>query len=543
MSLRFSYGAPNSQSLIKDGTLHLHGVDRAVLKNIDACKGLSDVTTSSYGPNGMNKIVINHLDKLFVTNDSATIVKELEIAHPAARMIVQAAQMQEKEVGDGTNFVIVFAGELLKQAENLIKTGLHPVEIIDGYTKALEKAIEILDELVVENIEKMTNEELVAKAIQASIASKQYGNEEFLSKLVAKACIQILPSNQKNFNVDNIRVSKIVGGSVYDSNVVKGFIAQRKPESSVTHVENAKVVVYSCGVEAGDTETKGNTVFESAQQMLNYNQTEEDSLEAKIKFLHDAGVKVIVSENNISEMAVHFIEKYGLMAIKIPSKFDIQRLCKAIKATALVRFDPPTQEELGFCSEVKVQEIAGTTITVFSQSEKQKSLLSTIIIRGSTKNILDNIERGIDDGVNSFKALCKNGKLLYGGGATEVQMARIIQKYGEESPGLNQYSIRKFGEALEIVPRKISDNSGMKSNEIISNLYAEHEKGNKSFGVDILNETVGDMKEKAIYDLYSTRYWGLKFAVDAVTTILRVDQIIMSRPENGPKLPQQTRDY
>lgn len=269
------------QSMLKEGYRHLSGLDEAVIKNIEACKELSTITRTSLGPNGMNKMVINHLDKLFVTNDAATIVNELEIQHPAAKLLVLAAKAQQEEIGDGANLTISFAGELLQNAEELIRMGLHPSEIISGYTKAVSKAVEILEQLVETGSETMDvrNKDEVISRMRAAVASKQFGQEEIICSLVTDACIQVCPKNPTNFNVDNVRVSKLLGGGLHNSCIVRGMVLKSDAVGSIKRMEKAKVAVFAGGVDTTATETKGTVLIHSAEQLENYAKTEEAKVE------------------------------------------------------------------------------------------------------------------------------------------------------------------------------------------------------------------------------------------------------------------------
>jgi len=260
------------QSMLKEGHRHLSGLEEAVLKNIDACGELSAITRTSLGPNGMNKMVINHLDKLFVTNDAATIVNELEVQHPAAKILVLAGRAQQEEIGDGANLTISFAGELLQKAGELIRMGLHPSEIIIGYTKAINKTIEILEDLVEKGSENMDvrNKEEVVLRMRSAVASKQFGQEDILCPLVADACMQVCPKNPANFNVDNVRVAKLVGGGLRNSTVVRGMVLKNDAVGSIKRVEKAKIAVFAGGVDTSATETKGTVLIHSAEQVCSY---------------------------------------------------------------------------------------------------------------------------------------------------------------------------------------------------------------------------------------------------------------------------------
>jgi len=527
--------APGFASMMKDGSRFFSGLEEAVYRNISACKDFAETVQTCYGPNGMNKMVINHLEKLFVTNDAATIIRELEVEHPAAKLMILGSQMQENEVGDATNFVIIFAGSLLRQAEELIRMGLKPTEVAEGYEMALGKALEVLDTLSCYEVKDTKDVEGVKKAVRTAIMSKQYGHEDFLSDLITKACVSILP-DKTTFNVDNVRVCKIIGSGLNNSEVVQGMVFKKTVESNIIKKENSKVAIYTCPVDALQTETKGTVLIKTAEELTNFSRGEETMLENQIKAIADSGAEVVVSGGKIGEMALHYINKYNMMAVRLTSKWDIRRLARATGATALPRMTAPTTEELGLAEEVYVDELGDTSIVVFKVGSKE-SKVSTIVIRGSTDNYMDDIERAIDDGVNVFKGLCKDGRFTAGGGATEIEIARQVTAWGETHAGLEQYSIKKFGEALEVIPRVLADNSGVKAKEVISQLYAAHNEGNTNVGFDIDADS-GEVKDCAaanVFDLMVGKHWALKYATNAACTILRVDQIIMAKRAGGPK--------
>jgi T-complex protein 1 subunit theta len=524
--------------LLKEGYKHLTGVSEATLQSIEAVKGLAQILRTSLGPNGMNKMVINHLEKLFVTNDAATIIKELDVIHPAAKLAVLASEMQEQEIGDGTNFTIVFCAELLQNAEALIRKGLHPSEIVSGYVKALEKSLQTLEELSVAKVEDVTNVEEVTKYLKTAVSSKQYGYEDLLAPLIAKACIQILPKNPKAFNVDSVRVAKILGGGVLDTRVIKGHVLTRDTEGTIKHVTNAKVAVFSGGIDIAKTDTKDTVMLKNADELLNYSKSEEKAIEEIIQKISKSGAKVVVSGGAVGEMAMHFLERHKLMVCKVLSKFELRRICKAVGATPLVKLAAPTPEELGHADVVTVEEIGSTRVTIFRQ-DSDESGISTIVVRSSTQNLADDIERAIDDGVNVFKGMIRDSRFVPGGGATEIELAKRLQSYGDSVSGLSQYAIKKYGEAFEVVPRTLAENAGLKSTDILSSLYAAHSKDQVSAGIDIEEGEVANMIESGVLDLLVTKLWAIKLATDAALTILRVDQIIMAKRAGGPKPPPQ----
>ncbi|XP_066345907.1 T-complex protein 1 subunit theta-like [Miscanthus floridulus] len=528
------------QSMLKEGHRHLSGLEEAVLKNIDACRELSAITRTSLGPNGMNKMVINHLDKLFVTNDAATIVNELEVQHPAAKILVLAGRAQQEEIGDGANLTISFAGELLGKAEELIRMGLHPSEIIIGYTKAINKTIEILEDLVEKGSENMDvrNKEEVVLRMRSAVASKQFGQEDVLCPLVADACIQVCPKNPANFNVDNVRVAKLLGGGLHNSSVVRGMVLKNDAVGSIKRVEKAKIAVFVGGVDTSATETKGTVLIHSAEQLENYAKTEEAKVEELIKAVADSGAKVIVSGAAVGDMALHFCERYKLMVLKISSKFELRRFCRTTGAIAILKLSQPNADELGYADSVSVEEIGGTRVTVVKNEEGGNSV-ATVVLRGSTDSILDDLERAVDDGVNTYKSMCRDSRIIPGAAATEIELAKRLKEFSLKETGLDQYAIAKFAESFEMVPRTLAENAGLSAMEIISSLYAEHASGNVKVGIDLEEGACKDISTLKIWDLYVTKFFALKYSADAACTVLRVDQIIMAKPAGGPRRDAQ----
>lgn len=525
--------------MLKEGHRHLSGLDEAILKNVDACKELSDITRTSLGPNGRNKLVINHLDKQFVTNDAATIVNELEIQHPAAKILVLAGKAQQEEIGDGANLTISFAGELLRGAEELIRMGLHPSEIITGYTKGINKAIEILDELVEPGSDKMDvrNKDEVIMRMKAAVASKQFGQEDIICSLTADACIQVCPKNPANFNVDNVRVAKLVGGGLHNSSVVRGMVLKNDAVGSIKRVEKGKVAVFAQGIDTSATETKGTVLIHSAEQLENYAKSEEAKVEELIKAVADSGANVIVSGGAVGDMALHFCERYKLMVLKISSKFELRRFCRTTGAVALLKLSQPNPDDLGHVDSISVEEIAGVTVTIV-RNEGGGNSIATVVLRGSTDSILDDLERAVDDGVNTYKAMCRDSRIVPGAAATEIELARRLKEVSFKETGLDQYAIAKFAECFEMIPRTLAENAGLDAMEIIASLYSEHSSGNTKVGIDLEAGACKDVSTLGIWDLHITKFFALKYAADAACTVLRVDQIIMAKPAGGPRRDQ-----
>lgn len=523
--------------MMKDGARMYSGLEEAVYRNISACKEFAQSVRSAYGPNGMNKMIINHLEKQFVTSDAGTIMRELDVEHPAVKLMVLASQMQESEVGDGTNFVVILAGALLEEAEELLRLGISPTEISEGYEKAALKILEVLPSLVCFTIDDFKNVDLVRKGLRAAVMSKQYGNEDFITDLIAKACVSILP-DKSTFNVDNIRVCKILGSGLYNSEVVNGMVFKRMVEGDVLTAVSSKVAMYSCPVDIIQTETKGTVLIKTADELMNFSRGEEDLLEKQIKSISDSGAKVVVSGSKFGDMALHYLNKFNIMAVRLNSKFDLRRLSKSIGATVLPRLIAPTLEELGYCDSVAIEEHGDTTIVAFRNTGND-SKIATVVIRGATENCMDDIERAIDDGVNTFKGLSRDGRFVPGAGGVEIQLANILAQYADTLPGLEQYAVRKFARALEVFPKALAENSGVNSMQVLDSLYAVCNTTTTA-GFNIDSDTPGtvNVMNTEIFDLLGAKMWGVKYAVEATSTILKVDQIIMAKRAGGPK-PRQ----
>lgn len=527
-------GGVGLSDLLKDGHKHFSGVDEAVLKNIEACKKLSTITRTSIGPNGMNKMVVNHLGKLFVTNDAATIVKEMEVVHPAAKLVALAAHSQEEEIGDNTNLVVVVAGTLLESAEDLLRTGLHTADIIAGYSRASKAALQHLDTLCCHAVPDLGDEKAISLALKGAIGAKQFGLEDFLSELVAKACIQILPKDPKNFNVDNVRVAKIPGMSVHDSFLMKGFVLVRDAEGTIKHVDKAKICVFGTEVDLSATETKGNVLIKSAEELMNYSKSEEEAMEKCVQEIADTGINVVVAQSVVSEMAMHFFERMKIMVIKCPSKFEIARLCKLTGATSLARFGAPLPEEIGTCDRVSVDEMGGQKCSTFIRDSVEATRVATIVLRSSTANHLDDLQRAVDNGVNIYKQLVKDQRMVAGGGACEIRLASHLNDLAGKTPGLEQYAIKKFAETFETIPRTLAENAGHDTTSTVSDLYAAHTEGNVNMGIDVEKEGIADMKASNVLDHLVSKKEALRLAAEAAITVLRVDTIIMARQAGGP---------
>ena len=527
------YGGFNS--LLKSGYRHFKGKEQTLMKNVEAIGDMAQMTRTALGPNGMNKYIINMHDKLFLTKDTNVMASELEINHPAVNVLVDGLKAQNSEQGDGTNFVVTFGGELMNYAGKLVSEGLHVADVSEGYEKAFNKAMELLDKVETYKVSDVKNLEEATKIIKPVIGSKLvHGQESFLAPLIAEACINVVPENKEKFDVDNVRVAKILGGNIMKSEVIKGMLVVRKTEGAVISCEKCNVAVYNCEFTTKGAETNDQVVFKTADELLNYTKSEEDHMEKVIKSIVDSGVKCVITGGAISNMAIHYLDKYGIMAFRTLSKFELRRIARSIGATLLVRLGPPTKEEMGYADEIKLTEISSQKcILIRKDSENNK--LSTIVLRGTTNDMLDNLERVVNCGVNTYRAVCKSPLFVTGAGAIDMYLCEKIKEYAKEFKTLDQYAIEAFGESFEVIPRTIMENSGINVNEQLPTLRAKNSK-NPLLGINVKTGDIEDAFTMGVYDHLETKKWAIKHAYNSVRTIIKIDQIIVAKPAGGPNL-------
>lgn len=527
--------------MLKEGYRHYAGLEEAILRNIDAAKELSLLTRTSFGPNGMKKMVVNHIDKIFVTSDSTTILKESEINHPAAKLIAMAAKMQKEDWGDSTNYVVTLAGELLTQGELLIKSGLHPSAIIAGFQLGLDAAIKKLEESVERTVKDVKTDPLVVEVMSASLASKLPNNYEFFAQLLTKACRSILQDSGKKFNPDNIRFVKLLGGNVEKSALVEGFVIARAPEGDrADEISKAKIACYNCPFDPQGGETKGTVLITKAEELVKYSATEETLAEKIVKAIAETGVSVVVVGGSISELCLHYLNKYNIFVLKVHSKFELARLAKTVGAQLIPKLGAPIPEEIGHADLVQVKEIGSTKVTVF-EVQAVDLRVTTILLRGATNTIMDDIERSLENGVSCFKQILNDNRYVYGAGAVEAHLISTLEEVSSHLTGLEQYSCLQFGQAFEIFIRILLDNAGLNSNEQTSAVISQNAQ-KPSHGINVFRGAIEPSTQLNVFDNLGSKLNAIRLAAYVVLTILRIDQIIVAKPAGGPK-PKENKGW
>ncbi|EKX74315.1 chaperonin containing t-complex protein 1, theta subunit, putative [Theileria equi strain WA] len=522
-----------AKALLRDGGRLFGPSDNAVLRNIEACATIADMLKTSLGPNSMKKLIVNHIDKKFVTSDCDTILSELDVQHPAAKVLVMAVQSLQQEFGDGTNTLMSFAGELLNNAAFLLQEGVHISDIRKGYEIAYNKFLELAQDEVVYTLESFYSKDEVYTAIRSSIDAKQISNSEEIGKLVAKAITMIMPPEKKKFDPENVRLVKIFGGSISQSSVLNGIVLMQDASGYVKKTDATKVMVLACGLEFSGPEAKGTVLINNAAELMNFTRGEENQMEDIIRRIKNKNVGCIIANGSVSEMALHFCNKYDILVLKVTSKFELRRLCRSLGATALIKLTEPHEDDLGIVESIRVTEISSKKTTVIHARDCR---ISTIILKGPTMGILDEIERAIDDGLACVNSAIKDPRFLPGGGAFEIEMARQLNKLSQTIPGLEKYAVAKFAESFECVPKILASNAGHDATLAITELYAGHDSGNKYACVNIdIGSIVANAKELSIFDHYACKLFTMKLVYESVATILSIDQIIMAKPAGGPK--------
>ena len=540
-SLRIGADTVGLSSILKDGIKSYRGLDQATLYNIHACLQLGDLIRTSFGPAGRSKLILNHLDKLFLTSNAQTMLRESGVDHPAAKLLMEVAIQQKSEFGDGSSLVVVLGAAILSRAADLIRQGLRPSDIREGFLVGEAKVIELLDGLVVEKLNpewKTASQKVLSEQIfpllKTVIASKHLGEEDFLGQLSADALAHAVPCDHPDrFDLDNVRIVKVLGASLRDSRVIQGLVLNRCPESRLQQIpQSAKIAVYSCAIDIGRTEAKGTVLLKSAEQMLSFSKDEEDSLERELRAVAETGVKILITSDTVSDMALHFINRLGLIALRVPSKFDIRRIVRATGAQTQTSLLPPRPDQQGTVGSFKVIEIGGDFCTVI-ESAPGLGRISSILLRGASTNKLDDYERSLIDSIAVAKSLLTraDGRLVPGAGASEMELAHRLSQWTMESSltGLPLLALQNFSQVFTSVAEVLTENAGFDQVQYMASLEAAHMSGRIAAGVQ---PDESQPVDTAVRDLLIVKRSAIRYACRVSWLILGVEQIIFSKPAN-----------
>jgi len=522
--------------LLKEGTNETKGKD-AQKNNITAAKLIAEVVKSSLGPRGMDKMLVDSLGDVTITNDGATILKEIDVQHPAAKMMVEVSKSIDNEVGDGTTSSVVVAGSLIEKAEELITKDIHPTIIVDGYKKCSVKANEILKNAATKV--SPDNKEVLNKIARTSMASKMIsGNSEALSKIVVDAVLEVSEKTQENYRVDldDIKVEKKAGGSINDTTLVQGVILDKE----VVHggmpkrIDDAKIAVVNSPLEIEKTEFDAKININSPDQMNQFLEQENMMLKGMVDKIVNAGANVLVCQKGIDDIAQHYLAKGGILAVRRAKESDMTKISRATGARVVTNLDELSSDDLGRARLVEERKVE-TDKWVFIEGCKNPKSVS-LLIRGGSQRVVDEAERSIHDALMCVKDVVQHPYIVPGGGAPEALASQKIREWAGTLPGREQLAAEKYAEALESIPLTLAKNAGMDVIDTQVQLRSKSADTEKpKFGVDVLNGKIADMGSKNIYEPLLVKENMIDSATETAAMILRIDDVIAASKSSTPK--------
>lgn len=495
----------------------------ALRMNITAAKVLAGIVRTTLGPKGMDKMLVNSLGDVTVTNDGATIMSEMDIAQPAARMLVETAKKQEEIVGDGTTSVVVIAGELLAKAEELLDDGIATSVVVKGFRNATDKAVELLEGIAVDADDKETLKKVAITAMSGK--GSDYAKEH-LAALVVEAALRIKEDGKSD--IENINIQRVSGDSVEDSFLAEGIVIDKAPVSKAMpkDIEDAKIAIMKYPIELKEINTDTKIDITSPEQFESFLNNEEEMIKDLVDQVVASGANVLFCQKGIDDMAEHYLKKAGIMTYKRVKKSDIERIAKATGAKLVTDIEDLTADKLGSAGHVYLDKIFDHELTFIEECENPKA--SSIVLRGSTRYVTEQIARALDDALGVVAATIEEGKVLIGGGACEIDLIKQLREYGETVSGREQLAILKYAEALEVIPRTLIENAGLDTINLIADLKAAHEDSNL-IGINVFDGKVVDMKEAGVIEPLRVKIQALQSAGAASEMILRIDDMIAAR--------------
>lgn len=495
--------------------------------NISACKSVSKAVRTTLGPKGMDKMMVDSVGDLVVTNDGVTILEEMDLDHPAAKMMVEVAQTQEEEVGDGTTTAVVLAGELLKQSEDLLDQEIHPTVITKGYRLAREKSVDVLDNIA-EEVNLSDNDVLERVAMTAMTGKSAETARDYLATIAVDAVEGVAEENQEGFVIDRdmIKVEKNEGGSIEDTELVKGVILDKEkvhggmPET----VEDANIALLDSAIEVKETETDAEISISDPNQMQNFVEQEEEQLKEMVNAIDEAGANIVLCQKGIDDIAQHYLAKKGIYAVRRVSSSDMDKLAKATNASVVTSITEIEESDLGQAGTVEQRRIGGSAMTFVQDCPEAKSV--SILIRGGTEHVVDEIERAMEDAIGGVSSALRNGRVVGGGGATEVELAQELRDYADSVGGRGQLAINAFADALEIIPRTLAENAGFDPIDTLVDLRNKHDDGETWSGINVTSGESQLLFEEGVVEPQQTKTQAVSSASEAAEMILRIDDVI-----------------
>lgn len=491
--------------------------------NVQAGKAVAESVRTTLGPKGMDKMLVDSSGNVIVTNDGVTLLSEMEIDHPAADMIVEVAETQEEEVGDGTTSAVVIAGELLSQAENLLDQDIHATTLAQGYREAAEEATEALEEIAIDVDEDDTEilEQIAATAMTGKGAENA---KDLLSELIVEAVRAV--SDENGVDTDNIKVEKVVGGSIENSELVEGVIVdkERVSENMPYFAEDANVAIIGGDLEIKETEIDAEVNVTDPDQLEQFLEQEEAQLREMAEQIADAGADVVFVDGGIDDMAQHYLAQEGIIAVRRVKSSDQGQLARATGATPVSSVDDLTAEDLGVAGSVAQKEIAGDQRIFVEDVDDAQAV--TLILRGGTEHVIDEIDRAVEDSLGVVRTTIEDGKVLAGGGAPEIDLSLALRDYADSVGGREQLAVEAFADALEVIPRTLAENAGLDPIDSLVELRSAHDGGDTGAGLDAYTGDTIDMDAEGVYEPLRVKTQAIESATEAAVMLLRIDDVI-----------------
>ncbi|HII66838.1 MULTISPECIES: thermosome subunit beta [Thermococcus] len=512
--------------ILPEGTQRYVGKDAQRL-NILAARIIAETVRTTLGPKGMDKMLVDSLGDIVITNDGATILDEMDIQHPAAKMMVEVAKTQDKEAGDGTTTAVVIAGELLRRAEELLNQNIHPSVIVKGYNLAAEKAQEIL-EGIAKDVSPM-DEEILMKAATTAITGKAAEEErDYLAKLAVEAVKLVgeKVGEEYQVDIDNIKLEKKEGGSVRDTQLIKGVVIdkERVHPAMPRKIEDAKIALINEALEVKETETDAEIRITSPDQLQAFLEQEERMIKEMVDKIVATGANVVFCQKGIDDLAQHYLAKAGILAVRRVKKSDMEKLAKATGAKIVTNIRDLTSEDLGHAELVEERKVAGENMVFVEGCKNPKAV--TILIRGGTEHVVDEVERALEDAIKVVKDIVEDGKIVAGGGASEIELAIKLDEYAKKVGGKEQLAIESFADALKIIPKTLAENAGLDPVDVLVKVTAAHKEKGPTVGVDVFAGEPADMMERGVIEPLRVKRQAIKSASEAAVMILRIDDVI-----------------
>ncbi len=522
--------------ILKEGSTENKGRE-ALKNNIWAAKEVSHLVKSTLGPRGMDKMLVDGMGDVTVTNDGATILKDIDVQHPGAKMIVEISKTIDDEVGDGTTSSVVFAGALLENAEDLINKGVHPTVIVEGYRRAAIQAQKILEKIAI--TVKPDDQKMLAKVARTSMASKLVSSDsEKLASLLVEAILQVAEKNSEgNFTVDidNVKVEKKTGGSISDTSFVKGIIIDKDVGHSgmPKRVENARIALVNSPLEIEKTEFSANIEIKNPMQMQQYLDEETRMLKEMVEKISGVGANVLICQKGIDDTALHYLAKSGILALRRVKESDMARLAKATGAKMATGLDDLTKSDLGQAALVEERKIENDKWTYVEGCKNPKAV--TIFIRGGSQKVIDEAERDVHDAVMVIKDVLEKPGIVGGGGAVEEELSYRLKKWSSSLQGREQLAVEKFADTLESIPLALAENAGFDTLDIRVELREKHADSNNTwFGVNVLGSGVVDLFKKDVVEPVSVKEQMIESATECACMLFRIDDVIAGSRGSAP---------